>query len=62
MILRQKEALMPASITLLCISQLLHRISGDSSWAAFSEGLLLGVATVFAVFALILGALAKSHE
>jgi len=62
MILKQREALVPASVTLLCISQLLHRISGDSPWGNFFEGLLLGVAVVFAVFAFLLGALAKSHE
>jgi hypothetical protein len=63
MSLKNKEVILPLSVTFLCISLLLHgRISGDSSWGNFFEGVFLGMSLALAVFAIILGALGRSHD
>ena len=63
MSLKNKEVILPLSVTFLCISLLLHgRIAGDSSWGNFFEGVFLGMSLALAVFAIVLGALARSHE
>jgi len=63
MSLKNREVILPLSVTFLCISLLLHgRISGDSSWGNFLEGVFLGMSLALAVFAIILGALGRSHE
>ena len=58
----RRETILPLSVTFLCISQLVHRMSGGSKWFNFFEGVFLGMSFALAVFALIVGALAKSHE
>jgi hypothetical protein len=40
----------------------MHRMSGGSKWFNFFEGVFMGMSFALAVFALIMGALAKSHE
>jgi hypothetical protein len=62
MLLRNREVILPTSISFLCISLLLHRWSGSATWINFFEGVFLGMALALAVFALIMGALARSHE
>jgi hypothetical protein len=62
MFLRNREVILPMSVAFLCISLLLHRWSGGSSWINFFEGVFLGMSLALAVFACIVGALAKSHE
>jgi hypothetical protein len=41
---------------------LLNRLAGRSSWSGFFEGVFTGMALALSVFALIVGALARSHE
>jgi len=60
--LTNRDAILPMSVTFLCISQLLHRMSGGSRWFNFFEGVFMGMAFALAVFALIAGALKRSHE
>jgi hypothetical protein len=62
MYLKDKEIILPTSVAFLCISLLLHRWTGSSSWINFFEGVFLGMAFALAVFALVVGALARSHE
>jgi hypothetical protein len=59
---RNREVILPMSVTFLCISMLLHRWTGESSWISFFEGVFLGMAFALSAFALIVGALARSHE
>ena len=40
----------------------MHRMAAGSKWINFSEGVFMGMSFALAVFALIMGALAKSHE
>ncbi len=58
----RRETILPLSVTFLCISVLVHRMSGGSKWVSFFEGVFMGMSLALAVFALIMGALAKSHE
>jgi hypothetical protein len=60
--LTNREVILPASVTFLCVSQLLHRISGGSRWMSFFEGVFIGMAFALAVFAFVVGARAGSHE
>jgi len=60
--LKNKEIILPVSIAFLCISLLLHRMSHGSSWMNFFEGVFLGMSLALAVFAIIVGALTRSHE
>jgi hypothetical protein len=62
MYLKNREVILPVSVAFLCISLLLHRWSGSSSWINFFEGVFLGMALALAVFAIVMGALARSHE
>ena len=63
MYLKNREVVLPVSVAFLCISLLLHgRIGGDSSWGHFFEGVFLGMSFALAVFAIVMGALARSHE
>ncbi len=63
MSLKNKEVILPLSVTFLCISQLMHgRVPAGSSWGNFFEGVFLGMALALAVFAIVLGALGRSHE
>ena len=59
---RNREVILPVSVAFLCISLLLHRWSGSSSWINFFEGVFLGMALALAIFAFIMGALTRSHE
>ncbi len=58
----RRETILPLSVTFLCISTLMHRMAGGSKWINFAEGVFMGMSFALAVFALIMGALAKSHE
>jgi hypothetical protein len=61
--IKNREVILPVSVAFLCISLLLHgRIAGDSSWGNFFEGVFLGMSLALAVFAIVMGALARSHE
>jgi hypothetical protein len=62
MILKRASLAVPLSTTFLCISVLLNRLAGRSSWSGFFEGVFTGMALALSVFALIVGALARSHE
>jgi hypothetical protein len=63
MAIKNREVILPTSVAFLCISVLLHgRISGDSTWGNFFEGVFLGMSFALAVFAIVLGALSRSHE
>jgi hypothetical protein len=58
----RRETVLPLSVTFLCISVLIHRVAAGSKWLNFLEGVFMGMSLALAVFALIMGALAKSHE
>lgn len=58
----RRETILPLSVTFLCISILMHRMAGGSKWINFLEGVFMGMSFALAVFALIMGALARSHE
>ncbi|MCX5752087.1 MAG: hypothetical protein NTW97_00415 [Candidatus Krumholzibacteria bacterium] len=60
--MKNREVILPTSIAFLCISLLLHRWTGSSSWINFFEGVFLGMSLALAVFALVVGALSRSHE
>jgi hypothetical protein len=60
--LTNRDVILPLSVTFLCVAELLHRISGGSRWLNFFEGVLIGMAFALAVFSIVLGALAGSHE
>jgi hypothetical protein len=63
MAIKNREVILPLSVVFLCISVLLHgRISGDSRWGNFFEGLFLGMSFALAAFAIIVGALSRRHE
>lgn len=62
MYMKNREVILPTSIAFLCISLLLHRWTGSSSWINFFEGVFLGMSLALAVFALVVGALSRSHE
>lgn len=62
MYMKNREVILPTSVAFLCISLLLHRWTGSSSWINFFEGVFLGMSLALAVFALVVGALSRSHE
>ena len=62
MSLKNKEVILPLSVTFLCVSHLMHRMTGGSKWFNFFEGVFMGMSLALAVFAIILGALGRSHE
>ena len=62
MSLKNKEVILPLSVTFLCVSHLMHRMTGGSKWFNFFEGVFMGMSFALAVFAIIVGALTRSHE
>ena len=62
MYLKNREVILPVSVAFLCVSHLMHRMTGGSKWFNFFEGVFMGMSFALAVFAISLGALGRSHE